>query len=283
MRLSGIPITDDHIHIDPHNGRGVEAAKDFQRSGGTHIFLVTKPSWSYGITPSSGEDFRGVFDATLRVAEMVREIGLVVYPVLGIHPAEMSRLAERMSLDAAAALMTAGLDLAARYVEEGAAVALKSGRPHYEVAPDVLDASNGVLLHALELGADCGCAVQLHAESGPCADVVGMAEQAGIPLERVVKHFATPDTPLMPSLIARHEDIPALARAGRRFTMESDYMDENARPGAVIGPKSVPRFTRRYLEAGLMTDEDAWRIHADTPSRTYGVDIDLPSRNSAPF
>ena len=283
MKLSGIPITDDHIHIDPANGRGLEAAKDFRRSGGTHIFLVSKPSWSFGITPSSGEDYRGVFDATLRVADMVRETGLVVYPVLGIHPAEMSRLAERMSLDAAADLMMAGLDLAARYVEEGEAVALKSGRPHYEVAPEVLAASNAVLFHALELGAACGCAVQLHAESGPCVDVVEMAGRAGIPVERVVKHFATPDTPLTPSLIARHEDIPALARAGRRFTMESDYMDENDRPGAVIGPKSVPRFTRRYLEGGLITEEDAWRIHADTPSRTYGVDIVLPSRNSAPF
>ncbi len=276
MKLSGIPITDDHIHIDPVNGRGIEAAKDFRRSGGTHIFLVSKPSWSFGITPSSGEDYDAVFRATLRVADMVRETGLVVFPVLGIHPAEMSRLAERMSLDAAADLMMAGLDLAARYVEEGEAVALKSGRPHYEVAPEVLAASNAVLFHALELGAACGCAVQLHAESGPCADVVEMAERAGIPVERVVKHFAIPDTPLVPSLIARHEDIPALARAGRQFTMESDYMDDNERPGAVIGPRSVPRFTRRYLEAGLITEEDAWRIHAETPSCTYGVDIVLP-------
>ena len=283
MKMPAIPITDDHIHIDPANGRGIEAAKDFQRSGGTHIFLVSKPSWSFGIEPTSGDDYRRAFDATLRVAGMVRETGLVVYPVLGVHPAEMSRLAERMSLDAAAALMMAGLDLAARYVEEGEAVALKSGRPHYEVAPEVLTASNAVLLHALELAADANCAVQLHAESGPCADVVDMAERAGISLDQVVKHFATPDTPLTPSFIARHEDIPALARAGRRFTMESDYMDENERPGAVIGPKSVPRFTRRYLEGGLITEEDAWRIHADTPSRTYGVDIVLPPRNSAPF
>ncbi|MDD2472986.1 MULTISPECIES: TatD family hydrolase [unclassified Methanoculleus] len=276
MKLPAIPITDDHIHIDPANGRGVEAAKDFRRSGGTHIFLVSKPSWSFGIKPSSGEDYRGVFRETLRVADMVREAGLVVYPILGVHPAEISRLSERMSLDEAVSVMTAGLDLAARYVEEGEAVALKSGRPHYETTPEVLAASNAVLFHALELGAACGCAVQLHAESGPCTDVVEMARRAGIPVERVVKHFATSDTPLAPSFIARHEDIPALARAGRLFTMESDYMDENARPGAVLGPKSVPRFTRRYLEEGLITEEDAWRIHAEAPSRTYGVNIVLP-------
>ena len=276
MKPPAIPITDDHIHIDPVNGRGVEAAKDFRRSGGTHIFLVSKPSWSFGVEPSSGEDYREVFLATLRVADMVRETGLVVYPVLGVHTAEINRLAARMSLEEAAGVMMAGLDLAARYVEGGEAVALKSGRPHYEVPPEVLAASNAILYRALELGADYDCAVQLHAESGPCTDVVDMAGRAGIPVERVVKHFATPDTPLMPSLIARHEDIPALARAGRHFTMESDYMDENARPGAVIGPKSVPRFTHRYLKEGLITEEDAWRIHAATPSRTYGVDITLP-------
>jgi TatD-related deoxyribonuclease len=276
MKPPAIPITDDHIHIDPLNGRGIEAAKDFRRSGGTHIFLVTKPSWSSGVEPSSGEDYREVFERTLRVADDIREIGVVVYPVLGVHPAEISRLAGRMGLEEAAGVMMAGLDLAAAYVQEGAAVALKSGRPHYETAPEVLAASNAVLYHALELGADCGCAVQLHAESGPCIDVVPMAKRAGIPIERVVKHFATPDTPLVPSLIARHEGIPALARAGLRFSMESDYMDENARPGAVVGPKSVPRFTRRYLEEGLITEEDAWQIHAGTPSRTYGVEISLP-------
>ena len=101
MKPPAIPITDDHIHIDPVNGRGIEAAKDFRRSGGTHIFLVSKPSWSFGVEPSSGEDYREVFLATLCVADMVRETGLVVYPVLGIHPAEINRLAARMSLEEA--------------------------------------------------------------------------------------------------------------------------------------------------------------------------------------
>jgi TatD-related deoxyribonuclease len=59
------------------------------------------------------------------------------------------------------------------------------------------------------------------------------------------------------------------------MTMESDYMDENSSPGAVIGPKSVPRFTRRLLEAGLITSDDVYRIHTDTPSKIYGVEISL--------
>ncbi|HZD44305.1 MAG TPA: hydrolase TatD, partial [Methanomicrobiales archaeon] len=54
-----------------------------------------------------------------------------------------------------------------------------------------------------------------------------------------------------------------------------DYMDENSRPGAVLGPKSVPRTTLRLLSEGRITEEDAWRIHAEAPSRVYGVEISL--------
>lgn len=273
MILSDIPITDDHIHLDPINGRGVEAAKDFKRAGGTHIFLVTKPSWSYGITPSCSEDYRFVFERTLQVAKAVAEIGIVVFPVLGVHPAEITRMSERMTLEDVAELMKGGLTLASGYVRDGKAVALKSGRPHYPVDTPTWDASNAVLRHALMLGAECDCAVQIHAESGPCNDVVPMAREAKIPLIRVVKHFATPDTPLSPSLLAKHEAIPTLARQGRTFTMESDYMDERSRPGAVIGPKSVPRFTRRLLENGAISLEDTYRIHVDSPQRMYGVEI----------
>ena len=271
------PITDDHIHLDPANGRGIEAAKDFLRAGGTHVFLVCKPSESFGVLPGSGEDFRSVYEGTIRVAEGVTAAtGLVVYTVLGVHPAEMTRLAATgMTPGDAAAVMMDGLDLAGRYVRDGRAVALKSGRPHYEVPEEVWEASNEVLFHALGLGSDLSCAVQIHAESGPCADVAGLARKAGLDPERVVKHYSVPETPLTPSMLASHPAIPAMCREGRRFTMESDYMDENSRPGAVIGPKSVPRYTRKLFEAGQITVEDLWRIHSDTPSRVYGVDIGL--------
>ncbi len=276
MRSPRLPITDDHIHIDPVNGRGVEAAKDFFRAGGTHMFLVSLPSWTLGVHPSTGADYTRVFDETIRVAELVATTGVIVFPVLGVHPAEITRFMERMSLADAVATMQGGIDCAARYVREGRAVALKSGRPHYEVSPKILAASNEVLAHALACAADCGCALQVHAETGPCSDIVEMAGRAGIPADRVVKHYATPDTPLHPSLIAKHEGIPDLVKSGRPFTMESDYMDSNERPGAVIGPKSVPRYTNQLLAAGILTEEDCFRIHAETIRNVYGVTVSLP-------
>ncbi len=275
MKSPKFPVTDDHIHIDPVNGRGIEAAKDFLRAGGTHICLVSKPSSSFSISAKTGTDYRPVFDETLRVAGLVRETGLVVFPILGIHPAEIGWLAEHMPLVDAVAVMKGGLDCAAGYVRDGQAIALKSGRPHYDVAPEVLTASNDVLAHALDLAAECGCALQIHAETGPCADIIGMAAKAGVPKERVVKHYATPDTPLHPSLIAKHEGIPDLVREHRVFTMESDYMDENSRPGAVIGPKSVPRYTNQLIASGVLTEDDCFRIHGETVEKVYGVEVRL--------
>ncbi|MCK9579385.1 MAG: TatD family hydrolase [Methanoregula sp.] len=275
MKSPAFPITDDHIHIDPENGRGLEAAKDFFRAGGTHMFLVSKPSWSLGIHPVTGSDYSCVFDETIRIAALVAETGVVVFPVLGVHPAEIGRLTERMSLQEAADLMIAGLDCAAQYVREGKAVALKSGRPHYPVDAEVLSASNRVLAHALVLAAECSCALQIHAETGPCEDVIFMAKAAGVPVERVVKHYATPDTPLHPSFLAKSDGIPDFIRNGRPFTLESDYMDENSRPGAVIGPKSVPRYTKKLLEDGIFTEDDCYRIHGETVRNVYGVEINL--------
>jgi len=275
MRSKSVPITDDHIHIDPVNGNGLKAAMEFQRAGGSHLFLVSKPSSSFGIYPRSGKEFAPVFDATLRVAEQIRDLGLVVFPILGIHPAEITRLSEVMPLSETIAVMKGGLDLAALYIREGKACALKSGRPHYEVVPEILTAANDVLMHALSLGTECDCAVQIHAESGPCADILDMANKTGMSPSRVVKHYATPDTPLVPSMIATDHAITMMCRERMRFTMESDYMDEKTRPGAVSGPKSVPKYTRHLLGAGLITEEDAHRIHTDTPMRVYGVDISL--------
>ncbi len=275
MKLPAIPLTDDHIHIDPVHGRGLDAARDFMKAGGTHLFLVSKPSWSHGVTPRKGSDYRKVFDETLVVADGIRDTGLVVFPVLGVHPAEITRLADEIGLERAASIMKEGLTVAAGYVSEGLAVALKSGRPHYEVSEDVQNASDEVLFHALSLAGRLSCAVQVHAETGPCTDIIDMARKVGADPSRVVKHYGSPDTPLHPSLIATHEEIADMACRGRRFTLESDYMDENSRPGAVTGPKSVPRFTKKLIETGRITVEQAYIIHAETPETVYGVEIEL--------
>jgi len=42
--------------------------------------------------------------------------------------------------------------------------------------------------------------------------------------------------------------------------METDYLDDKTRPGAVLGPKTVPRRTLELLKQGLIDEEDAYLI-----------------------
>ncbi|MDD1674952.1 MAG: TatD family hydrolase [Methanomicrobiales archaeon] len=276
MKPPAVPITDNHIHLDPINGRGMEAAKDFQRAGGTHMVLVTKPSWSHGILPRDGSDFAAVFDATIATAEQVRSLGLGVFVVLGVHPAEITRLSGLCGMEGAVAVMQDGLSTAARYIAEGKAIGLKSGRPHYKASPEIMEASQRVLTHAISLAADHRCALQIHAESGPCSDIAELARRNRVDPLRVIKHYAIPETPLMPSLLARHPAVPDLCRRKAPFLMESDFMDEDSRPGAVSGPKSVPRTTLHLLSEHAISEEDVWRVHAETVAKVYGVEVQLP-------
>lgn len=57
--------------------------------------------------------------------------------------------------------------------------------------------------------------------------------------------------------------------------METDYLDDKTRPGAVMGPRTVPRRTRKLINAGLLTEEDAYHIHVEIPEKLYNVEMDL--------
>jgi TatD-related deoxyribonuclease len=54
--------------------------------------------------------------------------------------------------------------------------------------------------------------------------------------------------------------------------METDFVDDADRPGAVMGPKTVPRRVRWLLDEG---HESAMRTaHVETPRDVYGIDTE---------
>jgi TatD-related deoxyribonuclease len=271
------PVLDDHLHLDPDNGRGLDAVRDFRRLGGTHLLVVNKPSWHLGVEADTGDDFRAVFDRTLEiVADADDLLPGRAWPVLGVHPGLISRLVDERGFapDEARDLMRAGLDVAAAYVRDGRALALKSGRPHYDTADAVWDASNAVLRHALALGADADCAVQLHTEaSEDLTEIAEWAEERGLPARKVVKHYAGPTLAgPTPSVMCRKEWLREAAESGAPFLMETDFVDDPDRPGAVMGPKTVPRRVRTLLEDGYV--DAVRRAHVETPADVYGIDTE---------
>jgi len=52
--------------------------------------------------------------------------------------------------------------------------------------------------------------------------------------------------------------------------METDFLDDPRRPGAVLAITTVPKRTLGMIEKGLMSEEQAHVIHSDNPRRTYG-------------
>ena len=271
------PVLDDHMHLDPLVGRGAAAAAEFADHGGTHLLVVNKPSWHLlDDLPEGPDDFRTVFDLTVSVVEDATDaLPGRAWPVLGVHPALVTQLVEA-GHDAASAseLMETGLDVAAEYVADGPALALKSGRPHYDVTDDVWTASNAVMKHGFALAAETGCAIQLHTESGEdFTEVADWAEERGLPAERVVKHFsggrlAGPTK----SVIANKDDLELAVETGEPFMMETDFIDDPDRPGAVLGPKTVPRRVRWLREEGH--DDALRRAHVETPASVYGIDTE---------
>ena len=276
------PILDDHLHLDPR-GEGPEALRAFAKEGGTHVVVVHKP---YRESPVSvGRDFATSFDVTLDLARRAREqTGLGVLVAVGPYPVEYIRLGETLGPVAAEEAMLEGMEAAAALVREGRANAIgEIGRPHFDVPFEVMEASNRILLEGMKMAARAGCPVVLHTESATpknCAEFAAMADRAGLPRGKVVKHFCGPlvdeslNSGIFPSVLGSRENILQAARQGPRFLMETDFLDDPERPGAVMGVRTVPRRTHMLLDMGLVPPEKMCVIHKDNPEKLYGVSMD---------
>jgi TatD-related deoxyribonuclease len=277
-------ITDDHMHIDPLKGLGIEAAKRFKRAGGTCLFLVNKMSRDFGISVKSSNDFNVVFDRTISLKEkIIKETGLKVFAVIGVHPAEFVFLCNRFGTEEGLEISFRATEIASKKIEDGDATALgEMGRPHFEVEESTVKAANRLLMHGFKVAKELGCAIQLHTESSSehlFKDLSKMAGEAGLPPGKVVKHFSGPQVEvaekfgIMPSVLSSDENLRVAISESDRFLLESDYIDDKSRPGAVLGPKTVPRVTKKLLEEEVLSLDAAARIHKDNVERTYGVEL----------
>lgn len=280
--MEDLPVTDNHIHVDPINGEGpVEIANKFQRAGGTFMMVPNKPTW----TVSDNCSFQEAMELVVRyVDEINTETSAQAFAVVGVHPAELSRrLKAGMDIGKAEISMKSALENAQKLVMEGKAVGIgEIGRPHYDVTPEELDVHNKLITYAMQLAKDAECPVQLHTESaGPeqFHEFARMAEDVGLPKHRVIKHFSGPmvlekeNHGLTPSLIATRDVVKEGLKKGKNFLMETDYLDDKSRPGAVLGPKTVPRRTKELLNQGLLDADDVYKIHVENIERVYGIDL----------
>ena len=282
------PILDNHFHLN-RNGRFLDAAKDFKNAGGTSVVLVHCPDFSAPPTTKLGH--RESYQNTIDMAESVRkEVGLGVRVVLGPHPAAFAHqfikwVDEDGDLGREKAMQNYrdSIEEAVAFYHEGKAHAIgEVGRPHWEVSDEIWNLSNELLLETMKLAANDGFALQLHVEGeleSTYLDMAAMASKAGLAKDRLVRHYSPPNVSsnitqgLTPSVLIGKGALDTLIETAdscsHGFLLETDYMDDLRRPGAVLGPKTVPKRTQQLVAAGI-DEELIWKAHVDLPNRLYG-------------
>ena len=285
------PILDNHFHLN-RKGRFLEAARDFKHAGGTDIVLVHCPDFSSPPTTKKGHT--ETYADTVKMAEEVRkEVELGVRVVLGPHPAAFAHqftawLEESGEHGAERAVENyrESIDAALEFVHEGKAHAIgEVGRPHWPVNDDIWELSNTLLLETMHMAQQENIALQLHVEGEletTYRDLASMAEKAGLEKNRLVRHYAPANVSeeitqgLTPSVLigkgALEELMATVKSCSHGFLLETDYMDDLRRPGAVLGPKTVPKRTHQLLEAGL-DEEYLWKAHQDIAEDLYGPSV----------
>ena len=278
-----LPVVDHHCHLSPA-GDAVGAARRFRRAGGTHLFLATQ-NYSSEV-PLSIERYANQFSTTEELARLVeRETGVTVYVVVAPYPIDLVPASRALGVTGALELHRSALDLAGRWVRERRAVALgEVGLPHFPVDPDVERAADQALDHAFEVARDSDCPAVVHsADLDPegYRDLAKRADRAGLRRERVVKHYArsrlatAERSSVTPSYLARRELVRDVLSDPGPWFLETDYLDDPARPGAVLDLATVPR----RAEAIAETDADRLRVpFVESIELVYGFRPEVAQR-----
>ena len=272
-----VPVYDNHLHMSP-SGRNVDALREYEAAGGTGLTLVTLPYKEVMIR--EGGDFERSYEITYRLAAKAREVtDLEINIAVGPYPVLIIALAEQYGLEKAEDTMVRGMEDAARDVAEGKAVAIgEVGRPHFPVSREIWDASNRVLLRGFELAREVDCPVIIHCESddGTDGSLAELADRAGLDRGLVVKNSSPPwvlpeeTHGVMPSLPASKKNIrEALAKGTDRFMIETDFIDDPEKPGAIMSVNTVPKKVAAWVANGNVPEESIYRICRDIPDSLY--------------
>lgn len=275
---SDLPVVDHHCHLHP-NGEGVAAARRFASAGGTHLMLATQ-NYS-GAVPRSAEEYRDQFDTTVRLARTIRTAtGVDVRCVVAPYPIDLVHAAPLIGIAAALAVQEAALDLAGRFVLDGEAVALgEVGTPHFPVADDLRVACETALDHAFSVARDVGCPAVVHSDdldADGYAALAARASRAGLDPGRVVKHYARSLVPrpqrggVAPSFLARRDLVNEVLDEAGPWFLETDFLDDPARPGAVLDLATVPRRAAAIADRGSDAVERLWVPFSESFQSVYG-------------
>ena len=259
-------VYDNHLHLN-YDGDFLNSVKRFVKEGGNFINICNLPKMD---NPYNIEYFREQYEKTMKISKLVKEnFNIHVLITIGPYPVDFIKSEEKLGFENAYDLFIKAIDLALEYIKDNKANALgEIGRPHFHVEKIIMDYSNKMLEYAMHEASKYKIPVILHTESATrelFAELSTIAERAGMEKMKVIKHFSPPfiledeNFGIFPSVISSRENVKEAMKKGTRFFLETDFLDNPSRPGAVLDITSVPRryrmmenldreFFKKYVE-----------------------------------
>lgn len=286
--MTKLVFADAHGHTNPVKGLGAaRVAEKFKVSGGWFMALVALSPTSYSIEPTGLEAYKEMIELHIRECSTAEEAGLRVACLAGFHPAEVDKLIDKYKMDPMKVLELGYgvVDYVASLCREGVLDGIgEVGRQHYKTSPEKALISQLIMEHALQEARDNGCIVHLHLENaGPVSvQLTHVAvERLGLqPSYRVIFHHSKPSMAVEAARLGYSATIPGIPRLVEHvvreldpvYMVESDFIDDPARPGVVVYPWEMALTLERIVRRGLTSEEYMYKVNVDNVVKAYGVE-----------
>ncbi|MDM7274795.1 MAG: TatD family hydrolase [Thermoprotei archaeon] len=280
-------VGDAHAHSNPIGGLGAKViAEKFKASGGWFIALVALPPSAYKLEPPSLEAYIKAVEVHVSECSRARHAGLKVACIAGFHPAEVDKLVDKYGFKPLQALELGYkiVDYVAELVEKGVLDGIgEVGRQHYKTTSDRALIAQLILERAMEHSRDKGLLVHMHLEQAGEATVEltdKAAARLGAPKNKLLFHHADPKTAIEAWKKGYPSSIPgtpklleyALNNLNPFYMIESDYIDDLKRGGAVAYPWEMAYNINKLVKENKNLEEKASKILIDNVAMVYNVE-----------
>jgi TatD-related deoxyribonuclease len=149
--------------------------------------------------------------------------------------------------------------------------------------------ANEILGSVMHMASQADVPIQLHVEENGAqtnAELGTLCDRAGLARKQAIHHYASSDvsdafTHGLSSSVSMGKNslvriLETYQGCTSTWTMETDYLDDPSRPGAVLGPKTVPKRTQALTTALLEklskgdVEDLLHQVHSFWPSELYG-------------
>ncbi|MEM4876084.1 MAG: TatD family hydrolase [Sulfolobales archaeon] len=276
---------DAHAHASTLGLGYDEVVRRFRSSGGKLIVLVQLNPASYGLD----ESLDGVMKSLELHVKLCNEVkkkygGTMCFS--GLHPSTVDKLVRS----------NRGVERVYRELEENYMKKLELllsnglldglgefGRPHYPSPPESWVVNELLLLKSFTVAKDTGTKIHIHSENAGLVtykSIKLLVDSVGLPHENVLMHHVPPSQVeiytrdgFYVSVVGKSQAVSGLSSECTNVLIESDYLDDPRRPGAVVYPWDIRREVLKAVNEGRLSSVCAEKVLQFNPAVYYKASL----------